>query len=216
MPVRESAVERGARRGRQLINHLAVELDHARRAAGLSFREVARRVGVNPETVRRALHGETSASTVDLAARLAAVLGLQLSVGLHPDGDPVRDRAHLALLARLRARLVGHVTWRFEVPIPIVGDRRSADAVIAGAFGDALVEAETRLDDIQRLERKVAAKARDLGLALVILLVADTRHNREVIGMHPELGVAFPIITRACLAAISKGRKPPGNCLVVL
>jgi transcriptional regulator with XRE-family HTH domain len=216
MPVRESAVERGARRGRQLINHLAVELDNARRAGGLSFREVARRAGVNPETVRRALRGETSASTVDLAARLAAVLGLQLSVGLHPDGDPVRDRAHLALLGRLRARLGEHITWRFEVPIPIVGDRRSGDAVIAGAFGEALVEAETRLDDIQALERKVAAKARDLGIEVVILLVADTHHNREVIAMHPELRLAFPISTRACLAAIGNGRKPARNCLVVL
>ena len=216
MPIRESAVERGARRARQLLARVALELDDARRAAGLSLRELARRLGVSSDRVQRALRGDAGALTIDFAARMAAVLGLQLGVGLYPDGDPIRDRAHLALLARIRKRLGEYVKWRFEVPIPIPGDRRSADAVLVGAFGEILVEAETHLADIQALERKAFAKARDLGIGVVILLVSDTRHNRSVIAMHPELTAAFPIGTREGIAAIVSGRAPKGHCLFVL
>ena len=68
--------------------------------------------------------------TIDLVARVAEVLGLELAVSLHPNGDPVRDRGHLALLARLRARIPNAPGWRVEVPVPIVGDLRSGDAMV--------------------------------------------------------------------------------------
>jgi transcriptional regulator with XRE-family HTH domain len=209
-------MERGARRARQLIARVALDLDDARRAAGLSLRELARSLGVSPDTVGRALHGDPGALTIEFTARLGAVLGLQLGVGLYPDGDPLRDRGHLALLARLRARISAALRWRTEVAIPIAGDRRSADATIEGEEVGILVEAETHLDDIQALERSIAGKQRDLGLQRVILLVADARHNRQVIEMHPELRERFPIGTRACLAALAKGRDPGGDCLVIL
>jgi len=124
--------------------------------------------------VARALRGESGALRIDLTAEIATVLGLQLSVGLHPDGEPVRDRGHLALLARLHGRLPPGLQWRTEVPVPLTGDRRSADAVITGVGFEILVEAETHLDDIQALERAIAAKARDMGLERAMLLVADT------------------------------------------
>ena len=100
--------------------------------------------------------------------------------------------------------------------MPIEGDRRSADAVIGAEGLEAIVEAETHLDDIQALERGIAAKQRDLGVAGVILLVADTRHNRAIIEGVPELGRRFPIGTRACLFAIAQGRDPGGDALVIL
>lgn len=214
--VRESAADRGARRGRQLRSRTSRELDDARRAAGLSHRELARRLSVSPDTVSRALRGEPGALRIDLTAEIAAVLGLQLSVGLHPDGDPVRDRGHLALLGRLRARLPPGLQWRTEVPVPLTGDRRSADAVITGVGFEILIEAETHLDDIQALERAIAAKARDLGLARALLLVADTRHNRAVIEDTEELRRRFPVGTRRCLAALARCRDPGGDTLAIL
>jgi transcriptional regulator with XRE-family HTH domain len=216
VPIRESASERGARRGRQLRARTSGELDTARRTGGLSFRELARRLGVSPDTVQRALRGEAGSLTIDFAARLAAVVGLQLSVGLYPDGDPVRDRAHLALLGRLQGRVGPRLRWRTEVPVPIAGDHRSGDAVIGGDGFDVLVEAETHLHDVQALERTIAAKQRDLGASRVVLLVADTRHNREVIEHAEELKRRFPISTRACLAALARGREPGGDALVIL
>lgn len=216
MPIRESASERGARRGRQLRARTSVELDDARRRAGLSFRELARRLGVSLDTVQRALRGEPGSLTIDFAARLAAVVGLRLGIGLYPDGDPVRDRAHLALLTRLRTRLGPGLRWRTEVPIPITGDQRSGDALIEGDEFDALVEAETHFHDIQALERSVAGKQRDLGARRVVLLVSDTRHNRELIRGVAELRLRYPIGTRACLAALGRGRDPGGDALVIL
>ena len=215
MAVRESAAARGARRGRQLRERTSRELDDARRGAGLSLREVARRLRVSPDTVARALRGESGALRIDLTAEIAAVLGLQLTVGLYPDGEPVRDRGHLALLGRLQGRLPPGLRWRTEVPVPITGDRRSADAVITGLDFEILVEAETHLHDVQALERSIAAKARDMGLARALLLVADTRHNRAVIEDTEELRRRFPIGTRRCVAALEQRRDPEGDSVVI-
>jgi len=100
--------------------------------------------------------------------------------------------------------------------MPITGDRRSADAVISGPGFEILVEAETRLDDVQALERSIAGKQRDLGIDRVILLVADTRHNREVINRVGELRRRFPLATRTCVLALARGRDPGGDALVIL
>ncbi len=216
MPVRDTAADQGARRGRFLRTRLAAELETARLAAGLSYRELARQLGVGHELVAKALRADASVLTVDVVAKLAAVLGLELGASLHPVGDPVRDKAHLALIRRFRARLGPGLTWRSEVPIPIAGDRRSADGVIAGPGFGILVEAETRLDDVQALERSIAGKQRDLGIGRVILLVADTRHNRDVINRVGELRLRFPLATRACLLALARGLDPGGDALVIL
>ena len=100
--------------------------------------------------------------------------------------------------------------------MPIDGDRRSADALVTGPGVKALIEAETRIDDVQALERRINAKQRDMRIARVILLVADTRHNRVVITQVPALRVRFPVSTRACLAALAKARDPGGDALVLM
>lgn len=216
MPRPESAATIGAARSRQLRQHLAQDVVGSRHVIGLSRREVARRVGVSPQTIERAESGDARALTIDLAARIAAVLGMQLAASLYPFGEPVRDRAHLALIARFRARLHHSLRWRAEVLIPIAGDPRSADGVVDGPFGLAIVEAETHLGDLQAVERKAAAKARDVGATRLILLVSDTRHNRGVIRLHPELRERFPVDTRRCLARLGTGLDPGGDCLVRL
>jgi hypothetical protein len=147
---------------------------------------------------------------------MASAVGGELSLGVHPSGPPVRDKAHIALLKRFSSRLAPSIRWRTEVPIPIAGDPRSADGVAdTGAF-DAVVEAETRLLDVQAVERRLRAKQRDLDATRAILLLADTRHNRAVIASVPDLRRQFPIATRACLAALGLGRDPGGDCLVIL
>lgn len=195
---------------------MATDLEAARISAGLSVRELSRRLRVHRERIRRALRGDPAALTVDLLAALAAVLGLELAMSLHPEGEPVRDKGHLALLERLRARLRRGLRWRTEVVVPIAGDRRSADGIIGGPGFEILVEAETHLGDIQALERVIAAKQRDLGIQRVVLLVADTSHNREVIARVGELRRRFPTTTRACLAALARGEDPGGDGLVIL
>jgi transcriptional regulator with XRE-family HTH domain len=216
VPLHERPVDRGARRGRYLVGRTATELLTARRAAAISQRELGRQIRVSHMKIGRAERGEPDQLTIELAAKMAALLGLQLSVTLHPDGNPVRDAGHLALLERFRARLAPRLRWRTEVPIPIEGDRRSADAVIDGSGMHAMVEAETRIDDVQALERRISAKQRDLAIGRVILLVADTRHNRTVVGQDAAIRTRFPVSTRACLSALGRGVDPGGDSLVIL
>lgn len=213
---RESVATIGARRSRLLRHRIAEEIANARLAAGLSVREVARRVGVSPGRIERAERGEPGALTIDLVARIAPVLGLQLACSLHLDGDPIRDRGHLALPERFRKRLPADLAWRTEVPVPIAGDLRSADGIIEGGFGTIVVEAETRLSDVQAVERKAALKARDLGADRRILLVSDTRRNRDIVRVHRELRERYPIGTRECLSALGRCEDPGSDCLVIL
>jgi hypothetical protein len=100
--------------------------------------------------------------------------------------------------------------------MPIPGDRRSVDGVALTADFDAIVEAETRLDDVQAAERRLRGKQRDLDTKRAILLVSDTRHNRMVIDQVPELRRQIPVNTRHCLAALGRGLDPGGDCLVIL
>lgn len=220
MPGGQSVATLGARRGALLRHRIVAELVNARVNGGLSLREVAGKLGISVDRLKRAERGDPNVLTIDLAARIAAVVGMQLAASLHPNGDPVRDRAHLALLERFRARLHAGLSWRTEVPMPIAGDLRGADGVIGGGFGGGfgtiLVEAETRLTDLQAVERKALLKKRDLGADRLILLIADTPNNRKVLDLHPELRERFPIGTRKCLAALARGEDTGGDCLVML
>jgi transcriptional regulator with XRE-family HTH domain len=216
MPTRETPIQRAARRSMWLLRRIGEELRVARVGSAMSTREVATLVGVSHTQVLRIERGLAPHVDIGLLARLAAVLGCDLSMGIHPVGAPVRDKAHLALLAKFAARLDPSIDWQTEVPIPIPGDSRSADGVAATVDFGAIVEAETRLDDVQAAERRLRTKQRDLALARAILLVSDTRHNRQVIDQVPELRRAFPIDTRHCLAALGRGADPGGDCLVIL
>ena len=88
--------------------------------------------------------------------------------------------------------------------------------ILAGAGFEILVEAETHLDDVQAHERSIAGKQRDLGTDRVVLLVSDTRHNREVIRRVAELRRRVAVETRSCLQALRRGGDPGGDALVIL
>jgi transcriptional regulator with XRE-family HTH domain len=204
---------RFARRDRIQVGH---EVRVARIAAGLSQRELARMSGVSHAAIGRLERLDVRRITIDRLAVIASVLGLELRVKLYLIGTPVRDAAHLALIDRLRKRVSPHLRLRTEVPVPLPGDMRSADVVIDGPNVEAMIEAETRLNDLQATERRARVKQRDFGIKRLILLVADTRHNRAVLEEHPELVDRFPISTRACLLALRDGRDPGGDALVLL
>jgi transcriptional regulator with XRE-family HTH domain len=216
MPTSDRAVYRGQRRGRFLMSRMGAEFLLARQVAGLSQRQLGHMLGVSHTLIGRIERSEVRSLSVTLAAKIAAVLGLELSVGLHPAGAPVRDRAHLALIERLHLRVSPSLRWRTEVAIPIAGDLRSADIVITGPGFGVIVEAETRLSDVQALERRIGAKQRDLGLERVILLLADTGANRRAVSQIPELARRFPLSARACLMALAAGRDPGGDAIVFL
>lgn len=149
-----------------------------------------------------------------------AVVGLDVSLKAYPAGDPIRDRSQLALLERLRVCLHPSLRWRTEVPLPIERDLRAWDAMIIGRMTEpwrVRVEAETRLADVQALERKLMLKVRDDPAGAVLLLVNDTAGNRRALRTaRVGLRDLLPLDTRHVLAALRVGREPEANGIAIL
>jgi hypothetical protein len=150
-------------------------------------------------------------------ARIASVVGLDLSLRTYPNGSPFRDKAHLALIQRLRERLSPELSVRTEVPLPVPGDLRAWDLVILGAGEPIGVEAETRLIDLQALARRMALKMRDGGIGRVILLVSASRGNRLAVRLAAAaLLASYPIAGRMALNAVAQGKDPGGSSLILI
>jgi hypothetical protein len=149
-----------------------------------------------------------------------AVVGLELAVRAYPAGDPIRDRAQLGLLERIRSKLHPELRWRVEVPLPLDGDLRAWDAEVRGTVGPqwrVRFEAETNISDGQALERRLALKMRDDPAGHTVLLIADTRANRRAISRLREgLRGLLPLDARPILSALAGGRDPGGSGIVLL
>jgi transcriptional regulator with XRE-family HTH domain len=192
----------------------------ARVGAGLSIREVAAASGASHQQLLRFERGELDRVSITDVGAWCAVVGLDLAIRAYPAGDPIRDRAQLALLERLRNRLHPSLRWRTEVPLPIERDLRAWDAEISGRQPErwrARVEAETRINDGQALERRLTLKLRDDPGGHLILLVSDTRANRAAIrSIREGLTELLPLNTRELLAAFSSGRDPGASGIAIM
>jgi transcriptional regulator with XRE-family HTH domain len=217
MGTRERRIDRAASMSTRIRTGTGSELRQARLGASLSQREVGRVIGMSHSQVSRIERGELTNATLAQVARLAVAVGLDLSVRLYPGADPVRDTAHVRLLERLRAELHPSLAWRTEVPLPIPGDLRAWDAVIGARDWQIAVEAETRIADAQALQRRLSRKVRDGRVTHVILLVADTKRNREsAAAWGSGLGAMFPTRARVVLDALRNGTDPGGSGIVIL
>lgn len=217
MGSRERAIDVGAARSREILTRLVAEARTARLGAGLGQDDVAAALGISRSQYSRIERGLSPEVSIDRVARLFAVLGQELSVRTFPVGDPIRDVAHAALLERLRARCHRSWRWRTEVPFPIPGDLRAWDATAVRPTCRIGVEAETRLRDIQALDRRLALKERDGEMDRLVLLVLDSRSNREIIRAHGViLAVRFPVRGSRALELLGAGVDPGGNALVLL
>ncbi len=207
----------GADRARRTVADLTTEIRRARVDRGLSQAEVGRAVGLSGPQVCRIERGLSPDVSIAVLCRLLAVVGLELSARAYPAGEPVRDRAHAALLSRFRARLHSSLRWRMEVPLPVAGDLRAWDGQVGGASWRVGVEAETRPSDLQALQRRLALKLRDGGVDALILVLADTRHNRELLRAHADdLVQRFPVPGRRAMELVAAGVPPTGNAIVLL
>jgi len=204
-------------RAARLVASLGEEMRQARRASGLSQRAVGASAGLSPSQVSRIERGGVPGVSLRHLARIAGVLGLELSARTFPGGAPIRDAAHAALLARLRDRLHPSLVWRTEVPVGASGDQRAWDATIRGHDFLVAVEAETRPRDLQALLRRINLKSRDSAVDAVLLVLTDSRANRElVLAFGEELRSSFPVPARAALLALAGGEDPGGNSVVRL
>lgn len=217
MASRSDRANRGRWNARSIRHEIGAEIREARTNSGLSLRAAGAAADMSHAQFGRIERAALLHLTVDQASRACAAVGLRLVARAYPDGEPVADRAQLALLGRFRARLPEQARWLTEVPIPIQGDRRAWDAVATIAGSRFAVEAETRLRDIQALERRIALKQRDGGIDIVILVVNDTVANRRTLAAHREaLRTRFPLDGRTVLAALRAGRPSGASGIVVL
>jgi transcriptional regulator with XRE-family HTH domain len=186
----------------------------------LSLRDVAAASGVPHQQLLRFEHGELDRVSITDVGAWCAVVGLDLSLRAYPAGDPIRDRAQLALLERLRTRLHPSLRWRTEVPLPIERDLRAWDAEISGRQPQrwrARVEAETRIADGQALERRLTLKLRDDPGGHLVLLLSDTRANRAALrSLREGLTELLPLDTREVLAAFTAGRDPGASGIAIM
>ena len=193
------------------------DLRENRLAAGLTQGFVAGAAGISQAELSRIERGAAPWIAYETLVLIAAILGLDLPLRAFPVGSPIRDVAQLQLLARFRALLPTGLTWRTEVPLRAERDLRAWDAVVGGPGWRMPIDAETRLHDVQALARRTALKRRDDDAELMILLVADTRHNRQVMRLaKPDLVADFPAQGRSMLAALSSGERPPAAAIVFL
>lgn len=217
MATREARTERGRRRGERLTAWLLDELRTARLNADVSQRELASALGWSQSEYFRFENRRTRATSIIDISAVASLLGLELSAGLHPVGQPIRDKGHQALIRRFLAQISEAFRVLAEVPLPIPGDRRAWDLLLRLPQQLIGVEAETRIRDMQRLVRHVHQRERDGGVDAIVLLLAATRTNRELVDeLRIALGPAYATLPRALLASLRSGQLLPGSGVVLL
>ena len=186
----------------------------------MSLRDVAAASGASHQQIARFEHGDLDRVSVAELGAWCAVVGLDLSIRAYPAGDPIRDRAQLALLERLRARLHPSLRWRTEVPLPIERDLRAWDADVRGSLPArwrARIEAETNITDGQALERRLTLKNRDDPDGHLILLVSSTRANRRALSLlRAGFRDLLPLDTRELLATLGAAVDPGSGGIVML
>jgi transcriptional regulator with XRE-family HTH domain len=216
LAVRERPIDAATRRARQLTAMIGAELRGARRMAGISQDTLGAAVGISGSEVGRIERGEAPWLTVVQASRLLRAAGLDLWAKTFPAGSALRDAGHLRLLADFEQRLPTSLRCRREWPIPNDRDRRALDLRVEGLPKRTAVEAETGLYDLQALERDINLKRRDADIERMILLIRGTKRNRELLRAADALRRAFPANTRAVMSALSRGRDPGSDGIVIL
>jgi transcriptional regulator with XRE-family HTH domain len=217
MTTRVRPGDQGAEDATTIARTIGRDLRETRRRIGMSLDEAGKRAGISGSQLARIERAKLAAPTLDQICRAARGMALRPSLVLYPEGPPVRDRASLATLDRFEKVLVALPLER-EVPLPIRDDLRAWDARIRTPEGNASIECESKLEDIQAVSRRVALKQRDdPSCGVVILLVNRTSRNRRILAQHREaLRQQFPLDGAAILRELRAGRIPRANGILVL
>jgi transcriptional regulator with XRE-family HTH domain len=218
MSTRQRPVDLAIADARRLALRVGSEVKEQRLTLGISQDLAAARAGLSESAYARLERGQAGRPTLERLCRAARAVGLEPSLGLHPTGEPIRDAAQLALLARFEALLAAGLVLHREVPLPIIGDRRAWDGRVSDGSRTASIEAESKLHDTQALARRIALKTRDDPRSgVIVLLVNQTAHNRRVLAQHREaLRAQFPLDGGAIARALRSGSVPAASGLILL
>ena len=216
MPVTERVTDAGIRRGRQLELMIGREIRRGRRMAGLSQNALGRLVNVSDSEIGRIERGEADWLSVRDASKILSAVGLKLWMQTFLLGSPLHDAGHLRLLAEFESRLSPSVTPVREWPIPGSPGGRALDLLLVGLPKRTGAEAETVVDDLQALERDMNVKKREADLERMVLVVRGSHRNRGIIRDSPAFRRSFPATTGGILAALSTGRDPGADGIVLI
>ena len=218
---RQTRLERGRRRGEVLVARMLREMRDVRVAAGLTHDEIAKVIGVARSNVTRLEAGKTSDVGIVRLSEMASVLGYEISVGLHPIGDPVRDKGQLACGRRFEALLSDR--WRVtdETLLPGAGERRAWDKLLrlinATPPYVVGVDIESRAWDVQAIVRRTRGRERDGHVDAILLVLADTAHNRRIVDeLRSALGPEYATSPRSLMAGLRKGGRLTGCGLILI
>jgi transcriptional regulator with XRE-family HTH domain len=186
--------------------------------AGVSQTELGRRLGMSGDKIWQIENGRLPSLSILDACELASVVGLDFSARMYPNGAKLRDAAQTPRLLKVLGHVKPPLTWRAEVGLPRLADRpelRAWDALIEGTGKRTGVELESRLTDIQATLRQHNGKRRDDPVDHFLLIVADTKHNRQVMRDFDGL-LDLPRLRPATVfARLSSGTHPPTGFILV-
>jgi transcriptional regulator with XRE-family HTH domain len=211
--------DRGTRLGERRLREVGEEFRNKRLELGLSQLRVANAARVSRSTYSRVERGKSPALTLVMAARVGAVLGLDVTIRAYPAGDPIRDAGHAKRIDHLRGHVGSPLRGRIEVPLPRRPDRpelRRWDLLVQGGGERTGFELESRLYDAQAQLGRWNLKRRDDPVDHFVLVLADTRRNREVLELYPGLFADLPRLMPATLmATLRAGRHPPTGLVLL-
>jgi transcriptional regulator with XRE-family HTH domain len=193
------------------------ELLTARSTANLSQADVARSAGWTRSRYARFERDELADVGIEDLAVACSVLGLDVSVGLHPVDDLTRDRGQTKLRERFADILHPSIRAVAEVLLPGVGDRRAWDLLLRIGSQVVGVELETRVRDAQWLVRRMRERERDGGADFVLLVLSNSAINRRLLPEVLEaLGPGFATPPRAIARALRAGEPLPGSGVLLI
>ena len=220
MTSKVTRLSRGRRRGSMLVARTVGELRDRRLTLGISQRSLADELGCSQPYVWRIEAGRAEPGIVRLS-EMASVLGLELSIGVHDIGDPIRDRGQQALAKRFAAILSPR--WRSisEVLLPNPGDLRSWDKLLRldDPVSRQLVGAdlETRIRDIQALVRRTRQRERDGHVDEILLVLSDSATNRQLVDeLRTTLGAAYKTSPRLLMRSLREGEVLVGSGVILI
>lgn len=184
--------ELGQERADWLAKRNGRELRLARLSAGMTQARVAALAGGSQSAVSRLELGVLPMD-FELACRVAAVVGHEIGLGLHPaHGSTLRDRKQLTIAQRVAGLLHGSWQSALEVAVGVGRDRRAIDLVLTRPEEIVACEIERWLIDLggqlraHQLKREALAATVDRPVRL-LLVVRDTDHNRAAVRGHRDL-----------------------------
>jgi transcriptional regulator with XRE-family HTH domain len=216
------------RRATRIHRSLGSDLCRLREDAGASRAELAAAAGVDLAYLCRIEDGRER-PTIDVAVRLALVLGADLSARLFPNTGPtIRDRHQARILEALLRQL--HPRWR---PYPEVAVRHPSrgwiDVVLHDAGTGTIVATEIQ-SDLRRLEQllrwfpdKVASLPSWEGWSQIgpasepsrLLVVRSTKATRAIgRDFERQLAAAYPAHPADALTSLTGTTPWPGPALV--